>query len=144
MAMAAGCLLAPVALSGCGSPSTTVGQQVRAWAQSSGWEGSVSQLRGDLDRVPGLSAQGPGARRTVCDVLVTDALAANQQLPTPDRTLTQLLSEAYGAAANAGRECFSGSVPLSRATAGAAAAATMLVRAQARFDSLTSSLAGAS
>jgi hypothetical protein len=126
------------------SSDGTVGQQARAWADSTGWPSTVRQLQGDLRRLSGLGQDTAGVRRTVCDVLVTDALAANQQLPTPDRALTGFLSDAYTSAAAAGRDCFNGSVPVETATARAAGAAADLVRAQARYDSLTSTLPGAS
>lgn len=128
----------------CSSPTTTVAQQVRAWAQSTGWATTVRQLHGDLGRLSGLAADSAGARRTVCDVLVTDALSANQQLPTPDRTLTMLLSDAYSAAGAAGRDCFNGAPARPADSARAAGAVGALVRAQARYDSLTSTLPGAS
>jgi len=128
----------------CSSSDKTVGQQARAWAASTGWAATVRQLQGDLHRLSGLGEDTAGVRRTVCDVLVTDALSANQQLPTPDRALTGFLSDAYTAAADAGRDCFKGSVPVETATARAASAAADLVRAQARYDSLTSTLPGAS
>ena len=128
---------------GCGGSATTLSQQVRTWAQSTGWAATAQQLQGDLRRLAGLNKDSVGARRTVCDVLVTDALSANQQLPTPDRAFTALLSAAYSSAADAGRRCYAGSVAVGATPPGAAAAAS-LVRAQARYDSLTSTLPGAS
>jgi hypothetical protein len=77
-------------------------------------------------------------------VLVTDALSANQQLPTPDDALTHLLSSAYESAATAGRQCFSGVTAQVTAATRARRADAELVRAQARYDSLTSALSGAS
>lgn len=128
----------------CSSSGGPLGQQARAWAQTTGWAATVRQLQDDLHRLSGLGQDTAGARRTVCDVLVTDALSANQQLPTPDRALTRFLSDAYASAADAGRGCFSGSVPLATTTARADSAAADLVRAQARYDSLTTTLPGAS
>ncbi len=46
-----------------------------------------------------------GRCRTDCDVLVTDALVANQNLPSPDPTLTDLLGTAYSVAGDAGHRC---------------------------------------
>lgn len=127
----------------CGTSATPLSQQVRAWARNTGWTTTAQQLQGDLRRLAGLSQASGGARRTVCDVLVTDALSANQQLPTPDPTFTALLSAAYSSAADAGRRCYGGPVPVGAGAPGAAAAAA-LVRAQARYDALTSTLPGAS
>lgn len=126
-------------LGACG-PGGSLAQQVREWATSSGWQASVSELRGDLGRLPAITSESAGVRRTACDVLVTDALNANEQLPTPDQALTSLLSKAYSAAADAGRHCYSGGPEVSAVPAEQQAAARALVQAQARYDELTSTL----
>jgi hypothetical protein len=126
-------------LAACGVGSSSLGQQVQSWGSSTGFSGTLRQLRADLRRVGSVSTDAAGQRRTVCDVLVTDALAANQQLPTPDHALTALLSLAYGSAAASGRACFSGA-PLASAQSGATTASTQLVQAEARYDALTSPL----
>lgn len=128
-------------LAACGSGGS-LAQQVRTWAASSGWSSSVSVLQSDLRRVSQTPAGDAGARRTVCDVLVTDALAANQQLPTPDAALTSLLSKAYGAAATAGRHCYADGSQMAAVAAEERTATMALVQAQARYDELTSNLRG--
>jgi hypothetical protein len=75
----------------------------------------------------------------VCDVLITDALAANEQLPTPDAALTALLARAYATAATSGRACFSGAGPAT-ADGDAQSALRLLVQAEARYDAVTSAL----
>jgi hypothetical protein len=127
----------------CGGASPPLGQQVQSWGSATGFAGALRQLRTDLRRVAALSTESAGIRRTVCDVLVTDALTDNEQLPTPDRALTALLARAYGSAAASGRACFEGT-SLVVAQAGARSATTQLVQAEARYDALTSSLGGAS
>lgn len=126
----------------CGGSGGTLAQQVRTWASGASWSSTTNELTGDLERLSDLGSDNAGARRTACDVLVTDALNANQQLPTPDSTLTSLLSEAYTDAADAGRDCFAGGSRLASATTQQEAAQRNLVRAQARYDDLTSSLTG--
>jgi len=97
------------AMFGCGSEyaGANVAQQVQSWVKNSPdpkFATAVSTLRGDMRRVD--EADGSNAAlRTDCDVLVVDALSANQNLPTPDSRLTQVLSQAYTSAANAGRDC---------------------------------------
>ena len=134
---------AGLALAGCAAGGTPA-QQVRAWVTSTGWDATLRQLQGDLAMVAALGPAGAApARRTICDVLVTDALSANEQLPTPDGRFTRLLSEAYGAAATAGHHCFDGGAALAGAPAEARAAARTLLEADARYDELVSSLPAA-
>ena len=132
---------AGLALAGCGGSSGTPAQQVRSWVASTGWQATLRQLRGDLAKV---AAVGPGtaapARRTLCDVLVTDALSANEELPTPDGRFTALLSSAYTGAARAGHHCYAGGAALAAAPAEARGAARALLEADARYDEVTSSL----
>jgi hypothetical protein len=141
-------LVAGLTLLGCGSPygGGSPAQQVTAWAKSTGFGASLARLRGDLAHVSS-SAPGPSLR-TACDVLVTDTLGANQQLPTPDGALTGALADAYAKAGAAGRDCFRGAAGdqalLGRAAAERAEALAALVRAEARFDALTSPLPGSS
>jgi hypothetical protein len=128
-----------LAAGGCGGGGS-LAAQLRSWAASTNWPGTVAQLEGDLGRLGAVGAEPAGERRTVCDVLVTDALDANEQLPAPDDLLTAELSAAYGAAATAGRACYRGGAALA-AVPGERRVATMdLVRAQARYDQLTTSL----
>jgi hypothetical protein len=97
------------AMFGCGSEyaGANVAQQVQSWVKNSPdpkFAAAVSTLRGDMRRVTEAGGSN-GALRTDCDVLVVDALSANQNLPTPDSQLTEVLSQAYNSAANAGRDC---------------------------------------
>ena len=146
--MTAAVLVSGVALAGCASPygSGPPSRQLATWASSSSFTVSLARLRADLRRIGTPATAGAAATRTACDVLVTDALAANQQLPTPDGPLTTLLSAAYTDAAAAGRDCFHGaggdSALASRSAGERARALAGLVRAEARFDALTSSLPG--
>jgi hypothetical protein len=69
---------------------------------------------------------------------VTDVLNANQNLPTPDPTLTGLLSSAYGTAGDAGHNCLSSSAAArQRSTGEREAARHALIKALARYDFVT-------
>ncbi len=147
-----------LALLGCGSPygGGTPAQQVTSWSASTGFLSTLARLRADLARMADLSSTTPptpastgqrargGVLRTVCDVLVTDSLAANEQLPAPDASLTSALSDAYDHAGAAGHDCFHGAAGdralLARAGRERVAALAGLVRAEARYDALTSTL----
>ena len=130
---------------GCGgSGGGSLAAQVSAWARDSGFVAALPRLRADLTRTEQASST-PG-RRTACDVLVTDTLVANEQLPSPDAGLTAALSRAYASAADAGRSCYSGAAGsqalLTRAAGARARARRQLVVAEARYDAVTSSLPG--
>jgi hypothetical protein len=102
----------PLVLAGCGTQyaGSTVAQQVESWATTSPdptFASAVSTLKGDLRHVAEAQTSSDAALlRTDCDVLVTDALSANQNLPTPDSQLTDVLSSAYASAVSAGQDCF--------------------------------------
>jgi hypothetical protein len=142
-------LVAAVALASCGSPfpGRTLGQQVHAWATTTGLAASLSTLRGDARRIAAVeSRRDPAGVRTDCDVLVNDALTANQNLPSPDATLTGILSAAYASAAAGGRHCLSGAgdTALRRSAAELATAASGYVKAEARLDALDATGPGVS
>lgn len=141
-------LIAAVVLASCGSPfpGRTLGAQVHSWATTTGLAGSLSTLRGDARRVAELEARhDPVAVRTDCDVLVNDALNANQNLPSPDATLTRILSAAYSSASAAGRLCLQGtSRDQARAAVDLATAASGYVKAEARLDALGATGPGSS
>jgi hypothetical protein len=130
-------------LASCGSPfpGRTLGQQVHSWATMTGLATSLSTLHTDARRIATLEARhDPTGVRTDCDVIVNDALSANQNLPSPDPVLTGILSAAYASASAAGRNCLMGAggnqALLTRSKAELAAAASGYVKAQARLDAL--------
>ena len=136
-------LIAGVALTACGSPypGSTLGAQVQSWVHTTGFSASLRTLRGDGTHVRELMAgHDVKALRTDCDALVDDALGANQNLPTPDTTLSTILAHAYSSAAAAGRDCLAGAGgsagPLARAVTELAAADSGYIKAEARIDDL--------
>lgn len=133
-------------LSACSSSGATLPQQVGTWARTTGFSGVLSTLREDLAHVDEIGDHDGASLRTACDVLVTDTLDANQQLPSPDGQLTTLLAGAYAAAANAGHDCFSGAggdtALLARSASERAHARTGLIEAEARYDAVVSTVPG--
>jgi hypothetical protein len=136
-------LVAGLTLVGCGSPypGRTLGAQVQSWATTNGLTGSLDTLGGDARRIAEVEGRhDPTVLRTDCDVLVNDALGANQSLPTPDDMLTKILSAAYSAASAAGRNCLTGAggdhALLARSSAELTTASSGYVKAQARLDDL--------
>lgn len=129
-------------LAACGSTfsGTTLAQQVTSWSTTSGFSASVGTLQGDIRRIDAARSD-PAALSTDCNLLVIDALSANQNLPTPDQTLTNLLSAAYSVAGAAGHDCLSGArdgaADLARSATERTEARRDLIKALARFDSVT-------
>jgi len=135
-------VMSALVLVACGGPypGATLGQQVQSWVRATGFTAAVGSLEADAARVRQVSPGDAGGLRTVCDVLVTDALSANQNLPSPDTRLTTILTDAYRAAAAAGNGCLraagaASGVP-SRVAADLAVARSGYIKAQARVDLL--------
>jgi hypothetical protein len=127
--------------SACAQYSGTLASQVSQWSTMTQFPSQSSTLQGDIRHIDSLGPHpDPGVLRTLCDVLVTDSLNANQNLPTPDNTLTGLLSDAYSLDGAAGRNCFSGAggnaTLLARSSTGRAAGRREMVKALARIDDL--------
>jgi len=128
-------------LAACGGPSSgaSIAEQVQSWVRTTGLDASLRTLEADGQRARVVAANTDAVGlRTVCDVLVTDALGANQNLPSPDASLTSILTAAYRAAAAAGQGCVHGSgsqhgLP-ERVNGELAAARAGYVKAQARVD----------
>lgn len=136
-------VVSALALVACGAPypGATLGQQVQSWARATGFSAAASTFDADAARVRDVGGRAdPGGLRTVCDVLVTDALRANQSLPSPDGRLNDILSDAYRAAAGAGERCLHGTGVTRGLPPGVtdelAAAHSGYIKAQARVDLL--------
>jgi hypothetical protein len=129
-------------LSACGGTvsGTTLAAQVNNWATTAGFSASVSHIQADLRQIDA-GADHPATILTYCQVLVTDALIANGNLPTPDQTLTDLLSTAYSEAGDAGHDCKAGAGSgrklLTRSAAERVKARMDLIKALAQFDAVT-------
>jgi hypothetical protein len=82
--------------------------QLRSWVAGTGLGQSVGTVLGDAARVrQALAAhKSAGVVHTDCAVLLTDAQSANGELPSPNRTLTRLLSSGYALAYDAGSDCY--------------------------------------
>jgi hypothetical protein len=85
-----------------GSPA----HRMSVWVSGTGFGGDVGTLVADNARVPKVVPNGSGALHAACSTLVNDAEMANASLPTPDPTVTDLLSQAYTLEASAGNQCY--------------------------------------
>ncbi len=96
--------------------SGTPAQQLKSWVTSTHLGQDVGTLEGDGADVQRLVAarKGPAAVRTVCAAMANSAQTFNDDLPSPDTTITQLLARAYGLEYDAAESCYhapSGNAP---------------------------------
>jgi hypothetical protein len=134
--------LALVAACGTTFSGSTLAEQVTNWAKSTMFSSELSTVQGDIRRIDAVEATSHTAPlKADCDVLVQDSLIANQNLPSPDLTLTDLLSTAYSVAGEAGHDCLSGAGGatqlLGRSARERDTARHDLIKALARFDAVT-------
>ena len=100
--------LAAIVLAGCGTVSAT--QAARNWMSQSGFNANRATLIGDVESSESAlraHASSTAALHTVCEVLDTDALAANASLPAPDTQATNLLAQAYSSLGSGAGTCYS-------------------------------------
>ena len=120
-------------------------QRTANWVKANQLGQSIGTLNGDNARIDTLVRQGAGTNvlHTVCGVLLTDAEAANGNLPTPDVTLTDLLSKAYGLEGDAANDCYNAGATnkalLARSARERSAAQVLFDQALGRAGSVTGS-----
>lgn len=95
--------------SGASTPGTAE-QRLASWVTSTTLGQDIGTIEGDSAAVR--EALGKKARtsatelRTVCAAMATSAQTFNDQLPSPDAAVTQLLAKAYGLAYDAAEACY--------------------------------------
>jgi hypothetical protein len=88
-------------------PSGSDRQRVQAWVTSTNLGQDVGTLEGDAASVrKETSAHDIPALHTLCAAMADDAQTYNDQLPSPDAKLTQLLARAYGLEYDAAEACY--------------------------------------
>jgi hypothetical protein len=105
--------------------SGTPAQRLRSWVTSTSLGQDVGTLVGDGGDVRKALAAGKDvdAIHTVCAAMATSAQTYNDDLPSPDTAVTQLLARAYGLEYDAAESCY---------RAPTTSAATRLLAASAR------------
>ncbi|MDA8310418.1 MAG: hypothetical protein M0Z46_07370 [Actinomycetota bacterium] len=125
------------------SPSGTPAQQLAAWASSTKLGQDVGTLEGDgASMRRALSTHASMTTlHTVCAAMANDAQTFNDELPSPDGALTQLLARGYSLEYDAAESCYrapSASSPLlARAATDRARAAHLFGLALRRVRLLT-------
>jgi hypothetical protein len=89
-------------------PSGTEAQQLQSWVSSSQLGQDIGTLQDDGKNVTRALRDHKNATsvRTICAAMANDAQTFNQQLPSPDASVTQLLARAYGLAYDAAEACY--------------------------------------
>ncbi len=93
---------------GHGAPSGTAAQQLQSWVSSTQLGQDIGTLQGDGRNVAKALRvhKDATAVRTICAAMANDAQTFNDQLPSPDTTVTQLLANAYGLEYDAAEACY--------------------------------------
>jgi hypothetical protein len=123
-----------------GSPA----HRMSTWVSGTGLGGDIGTLNGDNSRIPLELTNGNGGMHAACGTLEDDAEMANGELPSPDPTVTDWLSTAYGLEGSAGTECYNAGVTnkklLAEAERDTAKAHGLFERALIRIQSITGSV----
>jgi hypothetical protein len=103
-------LLAALALTACagadqeGSPS----HRMSVWVNGTSLGEDIGTLVADNARIAKVAPNGAGALHAACSTMINDAEMANSSLPSPDPTVTDLLTQAYGVEGTIGNDCYNG------------------------------------
>jgi hypothetical protein len=87
-----------------GSPA----HRMSVWVDGTGLGGELGTLVADNARIAKVAPNGAGALHAACSTMINDAEMANSSLPSPDPTVTDLLTQAYGLEGTAGNQCYDG------------------------------------
>jgi hypothetical protein len=86
----------------------TTAHRMSVWVNGTGFGGEIGTLVADNARIAKVAPNGAGALHAACSTMINDAEMANSSLPSPDPTVTDLLTRAYGLEGTAGNDCYDG------------------------------------
>lgn len=109
-AMAALVSLAALGLTSCAGADQqgSAAHRMSVWVDGTGFGEEIGTLVADNARIAKVAPNGPGALHAACSTMINDAEMANSSLPSPDSTVTDLLTRAYGLEGTAGNQCYDG------------------------------------
>ena len=87
-----------------GSPA----HRISVWVSGTGLGEDIGTLVADNARIAKVAPNGAGALHAACSTMINDAEMANSSLPSPDPTITDWLTQAYGLEGTAGNDCYNG------------------------------------
>ncbi|HVT41390.1 MAG TPA: hypothetical protein VHD39_00300 [Acidimicrobiales bacterium] len=90
--------------------------RMSVWVNGTGFGAEIGTLIADNARIAKVAPNGSGALHAACSTMINDAEMANSSLPSPDPTVTDLLTQAYGLEGTAGNECYDGASDPSQLT----------------------------
>ncbi|HTU36371.1 MAG TPA: hypothetical protein VMF35_00045 [Acidimicrobiales bacterium] len=82
--------------------------RMSVWVSGTGLGDEIGTLVADNARIAKVAPNGTGALHAACSTMINDAEMANSSLPSPDPTVTDLLTQAYGLEGTAGNDCYDG------------------------------------
>ena len=103
-------LSAALALTACAGADQvgSAAHRMSVWVSGTGLGGDIGTLVADNARIAKVAPNGAGALHAACSTMINDAEMANSSLPSPDPTVTDLLTQAYGLEGTTGNECYNG------------------------------------
>ncbi len=103
-------LAAALALSSCAGADQrgSLAHRMSVWVNGTGFGEDIGTLAADNARIAKVAPNGAGALHAACSTMINDAEMANSSLPSPDPTVTDLLTQAYGLEGTAGNDCYNG------------------------------------
>lgn len=101
---------AALALSACAGADQegSVAHRMSVWVNGTNFGGDIGTLVADNARIAKVAPNGAGALHAACSTMINDAEMANSSLPSPDPTVTDLLTQAYGLEGTTGNDCYNG------------------------------------
>lgn len=89
-------------------PPGSAAEQLQSWVSSTKLGQDIGTLQGDGNNVARAlrDHKSSTAVRTICAAMANDAQTFNEQLPSPDSSITQLLARAYGFAYDSAEACY--------------------------------------
>jgi hypothetical protein len=100
-----GCALTLTSCAGADQEGSAA-HRMSVWVSGTSLGEDIGTLVADNARVPKDVANGTGALHAACSTVINDAEMANSSLPSPDPTVTDLLTQAYGLEGTAGNDCY--------------------------------------
>ncbi|HEX3334536.1 MAG TPA: hypothetical protein VHS57_09355 [Acidimicrobiales bacterium] len=97
-----------IALSSCAGEDQmgSIAHRMSVWVSGTNLGSDIGTLVADNARIPMVVPNGAGALHAACSTMLNDAEAANTNLPSPDSTVTDLLTRAYGLEGTAANDCY--------------------------------------
>jgi hypothetical protein len=97
-----------VALTSCAGADQegTTAHRMSVWVNGTSFGADIGTLVSDNARIAKVAPNGAGALHAACSTMINDAEMANSSLPSPDPTVTDLLTQAYGLEGTAGNDCY--------------------------------------